>query len=51
MIDLTDICCRMITTDGVPVTLEERIWMNEFVSNNKQAKDFAESILQTKFHS
>lgn len=51
MIDLTDICCRMITTDGVPVTLEERIWMTKFVSKNKKAKDFAESILQTKFHS
>tara|TARA_B100001996_G_scaffold226709_1_gene174610 strand:- start:116 stop:271 length:156 start_codon:yes stop_codon:yes gene_type:complete len=51
MIDLTDICCRMITTDGVPVTLEERIWMTKFVSENKKAKDFAESILQTKFHS
>ena len=50
-LELTDICCRMITTDGVPVTLEERIWMTEFVSKDKKAKDFAESILQTKFHS
>ena len=32
MIDLTDICCRMITTDGVPVTLEERIFLNKLSS-------------------
>tara|TARA_B100000902_G_scaffold21643_1_gene25995 strand:+ start:828 stop:983 length:156 start_codon:yes stop_codon:yes gene_type:complete len=50
MIDLTDICCRMITTDGIPVTLEERIWMTKFISKHKEAKSFAESILQKQFH-
>ena len=49
-LELTDICCRMITTDGVPVTLEERIWMTEFISKNKEAKSFAESILQKQFY-
>ena len=29
---LTDICCRMITTDGVPVSLEERIYLNKLSS-------------------
>ena len=42
---LTDICCRMITTDGVPVTLEERIWMNKLCEKNTQAKSIAEQIL------
>ena len=42
---LTDICCRMITTDGVPVTLEERIWMNKLCENNSQAKSIAENLL------
>ena len=42
---LTDICCRMITTDGVPVTLDERIWMNKLCEHNLQAKDLASSLL------
>ena len=42
---LTDICCRMITTDGVPVTLEERIWMNKLCEHNAQAKSIAEQLL------
>ena len=42
---LTDICCRMITSDGVPVTLEERIWMNKLSENNAQAKSIAEQLL------
>ena len=42
---LTDICCRMITTDGVPVTLDERIWMNKLCENNSQAKSIAEQLL------
>ena len=42
---LTDICCRMITTDGVPVTLQERIWMNKLCENNAQAKSIAEQLL------
>ena len=37
-LQLTDILCRMITTDGVPVTLEERVWMNKLIEHNKSAK-------------
>ena len=43
---LTDICCRMITTDGVPVTLDERIWMNKLIEDNSQARELAENILE-----
>ncbi len=46
---LTDICCRMITDDGVPVTLEERIWMNKVTESNKHAKDLAASLLCPDF--
>tara|TARA_B100000902_G_scaffold346642_1_gene353451 strand:+ start:1217 stop:1351 length:135 start_codon:yes stop_codon:yes gene_type:complete len=35
----------MKTTDGVPVTLEERIWMNKLIENNRQAKDLVASLL------
>ena len=35
----------MITTDGVPVTLEERIWMNKLCEHNSQAKSIAEQLL------
>ena len=44
-LELTDICCRMITDDGVPVTLQERIWMNKLVESNKHAKDLVASLL------
>ena len=46
---LTDICCRMITTDGVPVTLDERIWMNKLCDKNLSAKSLAESLLCPDF--
>ena len=42
---LTDICCRMITTDGVPVSLDERIWMNKLCDANISARSLAESLL------
>ena len=42
---LTDICCRMITTDGIPVTLDERIWMNKLCEHNRHARDLASSML------
>ncbi len=35
----------MKTTDGVPVTLEERIWMNKLCEHNRQAKDLVASLL------
>ena len=41
---LTDICCRMITTDGVPVTLDERIWMNKLIEHNVTARNIAEAL-------
>ena len=44
-LELTDICCRMLTTDGVEVTLEERIWMNKLCEHNPQAKDLRGSLL------
>ena len=44
-LELTDICCRMITTDGVPVTLDERIWMNKLIESNKVAKQLVVSLL------
>ncbi len=44
-LQLTDICCRMITTDGVPVTLEERIWMNKLCEHNRAAKALVEALL------
>ena len=34
---IIDICCRMISTDG-KVSLNERIWLNKLIENNKSAK-------------
>ena len=44
-LQLTDICCRMITTDGVEVTLEERIWLNKLCEHNNSAKELRNSLL------
>ena len=44
-LELTDICCRMVTTDGIPVSLEERIWMNKLCEVNASARDIRDSIL------
>ena len=44
-LELTDICCRMITTDAPEVTLEERIWMNKLCDANPSAKSSVESLL------
>ena len=41
---LTDICCRIITTDGVPVTLDERIWMTKIMAHNTTARSIAEGL-------
>ena len=43
-LQLTDICCRMITTDG-EVSLEERIWMHKLCEKNASAKEIAEAML------
>ena len=44
-LELTDICCRMMTTDGIEVSLEERIWMNKLCEHNPQARDLSASLL------
>ena len=44
-LELTDICCRMITDDGVPDTLEERIWMKKLCDANPHARELASSLL------
>ena len=46
MLKLTDICCRMITTDGVSVTLDERIWMNKLCDRNEQARVYRDQMLK-----
>lgn len=47
--ELIDICCRMMTTNGVPVTLDERIWMNKLISENSHARQLAENLLGWEF--
>ena len=42
-LNLTDICCRIISNDTV--TLEERIWMKKICDVNLHAKSIAESLL------
>ena len=44
-LELTDICCRMITDDGVAVSLEERIWMKKLCDANPHARELASSLL------
>ncbi len=44
-LELTDICCRMITDGGVPVSLEERIWMKKLCDVNLHARELVESLL------
>ena len=44
-LELTDICCRMVTTDGVPVSLGERIWMNKLCEVKASARDIRDSLL------
>ena len=35
----------LLATDGVPVTLQERIWMNKLIESNKVAKQLVVSLL------
>ena len=44
-LELTDICCRMLTDDGVPVSLEERIWMKKLCDANPHGRELASSLL------
>ncbi len=45
-LELTDILCRMITTDGVPVSLEERVWMNKLINANPSARAIHDNMLK-----
>ena len=44
-LELTDICCRMITDDAPEVTLQERSWMTKLCAANASAKSLVESLL------
>ena len=44
-LELTDICCRMISSDAPEVSLEERIWMNKLCEANLSARDIRDSLL------
>tara|TARA_B100000925_G_scaffold94327_1_gene68616 strand:- start:401 stop:574 length:174 start_codon:yes stop_codon:yes gene_type:complete len=43
-LELTDICCRMMSTVG-SVTLKERIWLNTLCEKNEAARDLAGAML------
>ena len=45
-LELTDILCRMITTDGVEVSLEERMWMNKLIERNSSARIIHDAMLE-----
>ena len=45
-LELTDILCRMVTTNGIEVSLEERIWMNKLIQHNKSAKGIHDAMLK-----
>ena len=48
-LELTDICCRIISEDSV--TLEERIWMNKLCDHNNHAKELMRGIVsEDKFN-
>ena len=47
---LTDIICRIISTDSVPVTLAERIWMHNLCESNDEAKIMAGQMLCPDFY-
>ena len=42
--ELTDICCRLMSTSG-SVTLKERIWLNTLCEKNEKARDLAGAML------
>ena len=44
-LELTDILSRMVTTDGVEVSLEERIWMNKLIEHNKSARGLYDAFI------
>jgi len=46
---LTDIICRIISTDGTD-DLNERIWMNKLCERNDEAKEMAGAMLCPDFY-
>ena len=44
-LELTDICCRMLTDDGVPVSLEERIYLNKLSSVSALVSEWTKTAL------
>ena len=46
-LELTDICCRIISDDTV--SLDERIWMNKLCEKNNSAKELAGALLCPDF--
>ena len=44
-INIIDICCRMISTDG-EVELEERIWMSKLCEHNELARRIRDEMLK-----
>jgi len=44
---LVDICGRMIS--GLPVTLDERVWMNKLCEKNMHAKELSAALLCPDF--
>ena len=45
-LELTDILCRMVTTNGVEVSLDERIWMNKLIEHNKSARGIYDALMK-----
>ena len=45
-LQLTDILCRMVTTEGVEVSLEERMWMNKLIERNPSARTIHDAMLE-----
>ena len=44
-LELTDICWRLISTDG-EVSLQERIWMSKICQHNEQAERLRDEMLK-----
>jgi len=45
---ITDICCRILSTDGT-VALDERIWMNKLCEHNPSARDLVSCLVCPDF--
>ncbi len=47
-LELTDICCRMITDDAPEVTLEERVWMQKLIDHNTSARAIHDNLIHDR---